>query len=277
MDTSGDQLHAERMEGRTFADMMEQICLFMRIDKSREMVLASLATQGMAQGQSPQQHLTNISADFHSMNMPDKELEALRATILSMERHAPAYRLQLLAMLDSGKISMFREATNETRNMTHFSLVTPTFGYPKTACQYSVQQLRQEDPTNLRNQASYQTQQHQPQTSQQSAQKYQTHQPPVSTTSYVPPPAASPATTLPKPTQHSSPEEKRAYFQNLAGTKGCIYCKKKGHLRNECLAWYEETSDGQKRRNEAPWAYNRAVQKANHPGQSPSQRTPSSP
>ena len=32
----GDQLHADRMEGRTFADMIEQICLFMRIDKSRE-------------------------------------------------------------------------------------------------------------------------------------------------------------------------------------------------------------------------------------------------
>jgi len=41
------------------------------------MVLASLATQGMAQGLSPQQHLTNVSADFHAMNMPDKELEAL--------------------------------------------------------------------------------------------------------------------------------------------------------------------------------------------------------
>ena len=73
----GDQLHADRMEGRTFADMIEQICLFMRIDKSREMVLASLATQGMPQGLSPQQHLTNVSADFHAMNMPDKELEAL--------------------------------------------------------------------------------------------------------------------------------------------------------------------------------------------------------
>ena len=46
----GDQLHADRMEGRTFADMMEQICLFKRIDTSRDMVLASLATQGMAQG-----------------------------------------------------------------------------------------------------------------------------------------------------------------------------------------------------------------------------------
>ena len=89
----GDQLHADRMEGRTFADMVEQICQFMRIDKSREMVLASLATQGMAQGLSPQQHLTNVSADFHAMNMPDKELEALRATIHSMEKQAPAYRL----------------------------------------------------------------------------------------------------------------------------------------------------------------------------------------
>ena len=50
----GAKLHADRMEGRTFADMMEQICVFMRIDKSREMVLASLATQGMAQGLSSQ-------------------------------------------------------------------------------------------------------------------------------------------------------------------------------------------------------------------------------
>ena len=40
----GDQLDADRMEGSTFADMMEHICLFMRIDKSKEMVLASLAT-----------------------------------------------------------------------------------------------------------------------------------------------------------------------------------------------------------------------------------------
>ena len=160
-------------------------------------------------------------------------------------------------MLDSGKISTFREATNKTRNMMHFSLVTPTFGYPKTAIQYSVQQLRQENPTNSRDQSSYQTQQHEPQTSQQSAQnsKNQTHQSPIPATTYVPPPAASPATILQKLTQHSSPEEKRAYFQNLADTRGCIYCKKKGHPRNECLAWYEEMSDGQKRRNEAPWAY----------------------
>ena len=131
----GHQMHVERMEGRTSVDMIEQICLFMRIDKSKEMVLASLATQGMPQGQSPQQHLTNVGAGFHVMSMPEKVIEALCATIHSVEKH----RLQLLGMLDSGKISTFREATNEARSLTQvvtqLSLVTPTFGYAKAALQ----------------------------------------------------------------------------------------------------------------------------------------------
>ena len=73
------------MEGRTFNDMIEEICLFMRINKSRETVLASLAMQGMPQGQSPQQNLTNIGMDFHAINMPDKAAKAFQATIHSME------------------------------------------------------------------------------------------------------------------------------------------------------------------------------------------------
>ena len=192
-----------------------------------------------------------------------------------MERQAPAYRLQLLAILDSGKISTFRDATNETRNMTHFSLAAPTFGHPKAAIQYSVQQLRQEDPASPRNQPQYQAQQHEPQKTQQPTQnrncKHLIQLQPNTT-----PPAAAPV-TLKKPTQYSSPEEKRAYFQNIADTEGCVYCKRKGHLRNMCLSWYAETPEGQRRKHDAPWAYDRTVRGANGSSQQPSQQTPSFP
>ena len=44
-----------------------------------------------------------------------------------------------------------------------------------------------------------------------------------------------------------------------------------------CLAWYAETPQGQRRKHEAPWAYDRAVRGAHGQSQQPSHQTPPSP
>ena len=47
----------------------------------------------MAQVLSTKQHFVNIERDFQAMGMSEKEADALRATIYSMEKHAAPHRL----------------------------------------------------------------------------------------------------------------------------------------------------------------------------------------
>ena len=72
----------------------------------------------MAQVLSTKQHFVNIERDFQAMGMPEKEADALRATIYSMEKHAAPVWLHLVEMLDTGKFSTLRQETNKARFLT---------------------------------------------------------------------------------------------------------------------------------------------------------------
>ena len=104
------QLQAARQGGRTFADMMEHLCAFMRIQDSAEKIFEMLITTAMQPGSSAEQHLAESEANFLTLGMSHKEKEALNAAIQAMEAQALPYMLKLQDKVRKGKVNNFVEA-----------------------------------------------------------------------------------------------------------------------------------------------------------------------